>query len=425
VNKKFSLGVAILTLVIVLAIAVLPACQAAPAAPAKEEPKGPIKMGLLTDLSGPVAASGKPWTDSLSDYFSYVNEQGGVLGHPMELAIVDTKYDVNLAVTGFEKLVNQDKVGWVYGLSSNFMPPIKPLAEKYQVCYEGLTEQSALLPVTPNMYVFGGGQTYSDMFRCSVNYIKDNWKKSDPPRIGIIGVDAAFAKTAIKTTKWMLQNELHWPIVAEEYMAMSATDATSQTTNLKNANCDYIICATTGIPEIVFFKTAKSMGLSATLIETFLVGMTSFRNVAPDAMDGIISHMTAAPPEMANTVPIINDLAKIAALKRPKAAFDWQVIGAYAVGRAYADLAKKVIDKYGYANLNGPKLKEIAEHDMTGYTNDGLGAPIVWSPTSHDSPHDVIIFKTKPHSGYEILAPWYKMPLWPQQQATDPSFWMQ
>jgi branched-chain amino acid transport system substrate-binding protein len=424
VNTKFTFGVAVLILAIMLVVAVLPGCQPTPAAPAKEQSKAPIKYGFLTDLSGPAAASGKPYTDALSDYFSYINEQGGVQGHPVELAIVDTKYDVNLAITGFEKLVNQDKVGWVYGLSANFMPPIKPLAEKYQVCYEGLTEQSALLPVTPNMYVFGGGQTYSDMFRCDLNYIKDNWKKSDPPRIGIIGVDAAFAKTAIKTTKWMLQNELHWPIVAEEYMAMSTTDATSQTTNLKNANCDYIVSATTGIPEIVFFKTAKSMGLTATIMETFLVGITPFRNVAPDAMDGIISNITAASPEMADKIPIINDLAKVAALKRPKAAFDWQVIGAYAMARGFQYSANLTINKYGFDNLTGAKLKDVAEHDLYGYNADGLTAPLVWTPTNHDGPHNVVIIKTKPHAGFEVLAPWYNMPPWPAE-ARDPGFWMQ
>ena len=424
-NKNFTLVIAILMLAVILA-AVLPGCQtAAPAtAPAAQQPKAPIKFGFLTDISGPAAASGKPATDALGDYFSYINDQGGVQGHPIELVTVDTKYDVNLAVTGFEKLVSQDKVSWVYGLSANFMPPIKPLAEKYQVCYAGLSEESALLPVTPNMYVFGVSQTYSDMFRCSLNYVKDNWKKSDPPRIGIIGVDAAFSKTAIKTTKWMLQNELHWPVVDEEYMAMTATDATSQVTNLKNANCDYIVCAMTGIPELVYFMTANAMGLTATNIETFLVAMGFFRNLAPDAMDGVISHMTCAAPEMADTVPVINDLAKIAQAKRPNASFDWQVIASYAMARSFAYIANKAIDKFGYANLNGPNMKNVAEHDLTGYNCDGLAAPVLWTTTNHDGPHNVIIIKTKPHSGYDILAPWYNMPAWPSQ-ATDPSFWMQ
>jgi branched-chain amino acid transport system substrate-binding protein len=422
VNRKITLMVAILALAAILTMTVLPGCQTAP--PPKEEAKGPIKFGFLTDISGPAASSGKPATDAMVDYFAYVNEQGGVQGHPVELVTVDTKYDVNLAVTGFEKLATQDKVGWVYGISANFMPAIKPLAEKYQVVYAGLSEESALLPVTPNMYVFGVSQTYSDMFRCSLNYVKDNWKKPDPPRIGIIGVDAAFAKTAVKTTKWMLQNELHWPIVDEEYMAMSTTDATTQTTNLKNANCDFIVCATTGIPEIVYFKTAKAMGLTATNIETFLVAIEFVRNLAPDAMDGIISHMTCTPPEMADTVPAINDLAKIAKARRPNAAFDWQAIGTYAVCRSMVYVANKAIDKFGYAKLTGPNLKNVAEHDVTGYNNDGLAAPSVWTATNHDGPHNVIIIKTKPHSGYDILAPWYKMPAWPSQ-ATDPTFWMQ
>jgi hypothetical protein len=141
-------------------------------------------------------------------------------------------------------------------------------------------------------------------------------------------------------------------------------------------------------------------------------------------MDGVISHITCATPEMADTVPLVKDMATFAQAKRPNASFDWQTIGSYAIARSFAYAANKAIDRFGFADLNGPNMKYVAEHDMTGYTGEGLVPPIVWSTTNHDGPHNVTVIKTKPHSGYEILAPFYNMPPWPSQ-AADPTFWMQ
>ena len=247
----------VLAAVLLLALSVA-GCKGAPSGP-KE---GVIKIGAVNDLTGPVAASGVPVTQAQEDFMRYINEDlGGIRGHKVEYIVFDTRYDNNLAVTGFEKLVNQDKVNLVWVGSATHAVVCKPLGDRYQMPNMSPTEYAVLLPQTPDSYMFGLIPHYADMYRCSLTYIKDNWKKKDPPRIGLMGLDASFSKSVIKPIKWMLQNELKWPIVAEEWMVMGATDVTSQVTNLKNAKCDYVLLVSTGAPQLIFQKTAKAAGL--------------------------------------------------------------------------------------------------------------------------------------------------------------------
>jgi ABC-type branched-subunit amino acid transport system substrate-binding protein len=400
----------------------LAGCKAAPLAP-KE---GVIKIGLITDLTGPTAASSVPGYESMSDWWKYRNEKlGGVAGHKVEVIMFDTRYDLNLAVSGFEKLVNQDKVHYVWCAAALYMPAVKPLADKYHIPSSGPTEMAVLLPHTPDSFMFGAIPTYADMYRCSLTWIKENWKGKEPPRIGIMGLDAPFSKSTVKPFKWMLQNELKWPIVAEEWMTMAAMDVTSQVTNLKNAKCDYVLMPLTGAPQLVFQKTAKAAGLtdSTQLIDIFITTMMSFRKLDPEATTGIMSHSPCALLQMQDEVPTLAQINEIHKTSRPDAPeLDWVRIVNYAGAMMIDDAFEKAIGKYGYDGLTGDNVKWVMEHQMKGVNAKGLVGPLPWSTETHAGPHDNIIVKTTPNFGLEILKKWQKMPPWPKE-ANDVNFW--
>ncbi|RPJ63880.1 MAG: ABC transporter substrate-binding protein [Dehalococcoidia bacterium] len=423
-RKQLSLAVAVVGLITLLATAMV-GCGQSAQAPAVDSSKKVIKVGWLTDLTGPSALSCTPMVESGMDMLQEINAKGGILGHPVEYVIVDTKYDTNLAVTGFEKLCAQDNVWCATSQSANFPSVCKPLTERYKVPLSSIIEYGTVLPVSQNQYLFGNGPTYADYYRCSLNWIKDNWKKADPPRIAIMGVDMAFSKSNIKGVKWMLENELKWPIVATEWMSMSSTNATSQVTNIKNANPDYIVLCSAGNPQIIFHKTAKAMGLTDTaiIIDTFLCSIPMFRMADKDAMTGVITHIPVAIyPQMADEVPMLKEIAAIHKKNRPGTPFDWVRVSAYAGALSTIDGLTAAIEKYGFENVNGEKIKEIWETDLTGKTAHGLGAPGQWSTTDHIWCHDCIIAKTTETYDVEILYKWYHMPPWPSI-AGDPGFW--
>ena len=80
---------------------------------ASAQSDGPIKIGVLAPLTGPLATPGKDMADALKLYWEQVNYQAG--GRKVELAIADTTCNPDQALTQARRLVHQDKVHLIIG----------------------------------------------------------------------------------------------------------------------------------------------------------------------------------------------------------------------------------------------------------------------------------------------------------------------
>ncbi|MFT5090438.1 MAG: branched-chain amino acid transport system substrate-binding protein, partial [Planctomycetota bacterium] len=70
----------------------------------------PIKIGLLTTLTGALARQGQTYRATTEMARDEINEAGGVLGRPIELVIADTQTDPTAAVVAAQRLVDQGVV---------------------------------------------------------------------------------------------------------------------------------------------------------------------------------------------------------------------------------------------------------------------------------------------------------------------------
>ena len=69
---------------------------------------GPIKIGLLTPLTGAFAAIGKDMQNGTELYLDEIGRQ--VAGRKIELIVEDTEGNTATALTKARKLVDQDKI---------------------------------------------------------------------------------------------------------------------------------------------------------------------------------------------------------------------------------------------------------------------------------------------------------------------------
>ena len=69
-----------------------------------------VLIGTNSDLSGPFAGFGAPSVRAANLYFDEVNASGGVHGRKIRLIVEDHGYQLPRAMTGFNKLLNSDKV---------------------------------------------------------------------------------------------------------------------------------------------------------------------------------------------------------------------------------------------------------------------------------------------------------------------------
>ena len=74
---------------------------------------GPIKIGVLAPLTGPLATPGKDMDDGFKLFWEQVEQQAG--GRKVELVIADTTCNPDQALTQARRVVHQEKVHFMVG----------------------------------------------------------------------------------------------------------------------------------------------------------------------------------------------------------------------------------------------------------------------------------------------------------------------
>jgi len=87
--------------------------------PAAQPTGEPIRVGMLTSLTGPFTPWGVQVQAGMQMAVDEINARGGVDGRPLELVEADTQNDGDEATTAFERMIDQDGVVAVGGIISS------------------------------------------------------------------------------------------------------------------------------------------------------------------------------------------------------------------------------------------------------------------------------------------------------------------
>ena len=117
---------------------------------------GPIKVGIATDLTGPISFGGIPCSRIAKLAIDQINAGGGVLGRPLEMYLEDTASNEQIAVGVVRKLVQRNRVDVdLGGITSSMRNAIKDVIVGrgrtlyiYPQLYEGRE-------CTPNLFCTG------------------------------------------------------------------------------------------------------------------------------------------------------------------------------------------------------------------------------------------------------------------------------
>jgi branched-chain amino acid transport system substrate-binding protein len=97
--------------------------------------KEPIKIGVLTAMSGRHAPNGMMYVKGYQLFEEQVNQRGGILGRPVKVIYRDDKTIQTHAVTEAEKMITEDKVVAFAqgGYITNISEVVLPICEKYKI----------------------------------------------------------------------------------------------------------------------------------------------------------------------------------------------------------------------------------------------------------------------------------------------------
>lgn len=196
----------------------------------------PIKIGLITPLSGPQPERGRILQTAAELAVEDINEAGGIDGRQVELVVADDANDANQAVTAAQRLIEQENVVAISGLlASNRQEAIQPIAERAEVLVMGVIATATGL-VDEHNYAFratGSNDTIGPQ-------IAQLAVSNGATKVAIIHDDTSYAQTLAEETINGFE-ETDAEIVTVEQYNTGAADLTSQVINIERSGADAVV----------------------------------------------------------------------------------------------------------------------------------------------------------------------------------------
>ncbi|MGW4470233.1 ABC transporter substrate-binding protein [Nonomuraea sp. NPDC004354] len=230
------------------------ACAGAALSGGEATAGGPLKIGVIVPLTGPVASTGKALQNGFELGVKKVNEAGGVGGGKVEFVVADDASNPATATQLARKMIQQDKVSMIFGtITGDTAEAVAQVADAAKVPFG-----TAILGDTEKCfpYQWGFGESTRQLL---VPSIPDLVKKYGR-RVAIVGSDynyphfyAGIAKEQIKAAGA--------ETVAEEYSPLGQADWQPVVARLKDAKPDLLLSMVVGGDAVAFSKQAEQFGL--------------------------------------------------------------------------------------------------------------------------------------------------------------------
>ena len=272
--------------------------HAQPAAP------GPIRIGVMYDLSGPFAAAGSVacsvGTELAIELF---NERGGVDGRMVQAVAADSQSRAEVAINEAERLVSQERLDVLLGIYSS--AHAVPIAQRMQAAGKFLWITTAIATAVVrgrNLTHVFRPTVHSDQYgEGSIMFLAEHCERATriAPRafkLGIIYEDGPYG-VGVATALESNAQRIGMPIALKEGYSATTPDLSTLVTKLRRERPDAILQVGYNPDITLFLRQAKAGGLRTRMIighgagysqidrltETFGNEVNHFCNVDPAA----------------------------------------------------------------------------------------------------------------------------------------------
>lgn len=234
-----------------------------------------ITLGILTALSGPLAAPGRFQMNGFNLAVDELNEAGGidVGGRRMRVAlqVYDTRGNPAEGASAMQRLTTVDRVPVVLGeLSSGVVPAVAPIAADNEVPFimtvptgPGLTRQRNRFVFRVNAHNDMLGKELADFV------VQRGWRplsfiawNNDAGRGGVQGMRAALPDG--------------WPIGYTGYFNVGEVDFSAHITNIRNSGARAVMLFMDEEPGSLAISQIRAAGLQVQIIGTLAMGSDRF-----------------------------------------------------------------------------------------------------------------------------------------------------
>jgi branched-chain amino acid transport system substrate-binding protein len=216
-------------------VAVVLVASASPAL-ADHRPGNEVLVGGAISQTGRYAEPAGRQVNAIKMWVDEVNGRGGLLGHKINLLLLDDKSDTQTSIKLYEKLITEDKVDAILGpYSSGITEAVANVTERYKMPFVAYGAASSPIWEKGRKYIFNIVAVAEDYQKGAVHLAKQIGVKT----AAIIGEDSLFPRQAAKGAKdWA--TKLGIPIVVEENYPLKQTDFTALLQKIKASGAEAV-----------------------------------------------------------------------------------------------------------------------------------------------------------------------------------------
>jgi branched-chain amino acid transport system substrate-binding protein len=248
----------------------------------------PIRIGYLATLTGDGSVWGQAEQAGATFYVKRLNEQGGLLGRPVELVCYDTKGKPEDAVNAVRRMIFQDKVVAIGGSNySSIQLAIAPIVDQNQVPVVATAATNPAVTVDPDTgkvrpYMFRIAYTDPYQGRVIADYLVE---KCGAKKIAILGdIGDAYSEGLTE----FIQKRAEERKVEYKFWAFRGGDVDfrAQLTEAKNWGADAIAMTMLYKEMGLVIKQAVESGWKPSFMGGDGVSPNIFEIAGNDAMEG-------------------------------------------------------------------------------------------------------------------------------------------
>jgi branched-chain amino acid transport system substrate-binding protein len=223
------------TMIATVLVAVVLVASASPAL-ADHRPGNEVLVGGAISQTGRYAEPAGRQVNAIKMWVDEVNGRGGLLGHKINLLLLDDKSDTQTSIKLYEKLITEDKVDAILGpYSSGITEAVANVTERYKMPFVAYGAASSPIWEKGRKYIFNIVAVAEDYQKGAVHLAKQIGVKT----AAIIGEDSLFPRQAAKGAKdWA--TKLGIQIVVEENYPLKQTDFTALLQKIKASGAEAV-----------------------------------------------------------------------------------------------------------------------------------------------------------------------------------------
>ena len=256
------------------------------------EAGGPIKIGIIADLTGATGDVGTPYNEGMLGYIDWLNSEGGIDGREIDATSKDYAYDVPTAERLYKEYINDGAVaiqGWGTGDSEALMNKVGA----DELPFMSASYAEVLTDPAEAPYNFVVAPTYSDQMRVALNWIAED--AGGQAEVAMFHNDSPFGLAPLEDGQsWISDQGLDLNMKPYAMPAGSA-NYVGLLSQAKQQGAKYVVIQNVSSPAAQVAKDIEAQGLDMTIVCLNWCADEQFVDTAGPASEGHVLVQPFAP----------------------------------------------------------------------------------------------------------------------------------